>query len=292
MSDDFGTISIRRGERAREIEVLRQHYRQHRDALARMIADAPTEHLASEYQRLIAEIDGALGKLDELEGRPPGSTSPGAAAVSPPPPPHPARRGAEPVADPRLTGPGNRPLVAAPGTGFDAETPADLPRHVDGGAPRSRVALIVIVALIALAVIGWLIWRASSDRTPERPIVEESTAPDTSIEAATAPAASRELTITPRANDYGTIRKGTRATRQFEVTNNSDEPITLQVSRSACRCLFYEHAPVVPPKAKENITVTIDGARAKAGELHETLQVSAKSNPAITTSIDVTATIR
>ena len=76
MSEDFGTINVKRGERAREIEVLRQHYRQHREALARMIADAPTEHLAAEYQRLVIEIDRALGKLNELEGMaatPPGS---------------------------------------------------------------------------------------------------------------------------------------------------------------------------------------------------------------------------
>ena len=57
MSDDFGTINVSRGERAREIEVLRQHYRQHREALVRMTSDAPTEHLAAEYQRLIVEID-------------------------------------------------------------------------------------------------------------------------------------------------------------------------------------------------------------------------------------------
>jgi hypothetical protein len=187
--------------------------------------------------------------------------------------------------------------VAPPIADYDADTPVDLPLPEDGGAPRSRVALIVVIAVIALGLIGWLIWRASSDRTPERPIVEEttapaavSTAPDTAI--AVAPAVSRELSVAPRAHDYGTIRKGTRATRQFEVTNNSDEPVTLLVSRSACRCLFYEHAPVVPPKAKENVTVTIDGARAKAGELRETIKVSAKSNPAIATSFDVTATIR
>ena len=40
MSDDFGTVSVKRGDRAREIEVLRQHYRTHRDALVRMVSDA------------------------------------------------------------------------------------------------------------------------------------------------------------------------------------------------------------------------------------------------------------
>src|SRR5512138_265563 len=79
MSDDFGTVNVRRGDRAREIEVLRQHYRGHRDALSRLAADAPTEQLAAEYNRLIAGIDDALRKLDELEGRP--TTQPGSRPV-------------------------------------------------------------------------------------------------------------------------------------------------------------------------------------------------------------------
>ncbi|HKO55225.1 MAG TPA: hypothetical protein VJ276_05060, partial [Thermoanaerobaculia bacterium] len=67
MSDEFGTVNVRRGDRAREIEVIRQHYRAHRDALAKMMSDAPTEHLAAEYQRLLHDIDASLAKLDELE---------------------------------------------------------------------------------------------------------------------------------------------------------------------------------------------------------------------------------
>src|SRR5688500_20033642 len=127
MSDDFGTINVRKGERTREIEVLRQHYRQHREGLARMTADAPTEHLAAEYQRLIIEIDRALGKLNELEG----------AGAAPPPLP----------ANPRLkTEPGMRPLVSTPIGDDDGEPlpPRDLPLEDE---PRSRVPLILAVML-------------------------------------------------------------------------------------------------------------------------------------------------
>ncbi|HEY3052836.1 MAG TPA: hypothetical protein VGK04_05540, partial [Thermoanaerobaculia bacterium] len=74
MSKEFGTVSVRRGDRAREIEILRQQYGRHRDTLASLAADAPTEHLASEYARLIREIDTALGKLGELEGQVPSDT--------------------------------------------------------------------------------------------------------------------------------------------------------------------------------------------------------------------------
>ena len=66
MSDDFGTVNVKRGDRAREIEVLRQHYRAHRETLMRMVPDAPTEQLAGEYQRLVVSIDNSLRKLDEL----------------------------------------------------------------------------------------------------------------------------------------------------------------------------------------------------------------------------------
>ncbi|MEA2463775.1 MAG: hypothetical protein QOJ98_1522 [Acidobacteriota bacterium] len=289
MSDDFGTINLRRGERAREIEVLRQHYRQHRDALQRLIADAPTEHLATEYERLIGDIDRALAKLHELEG---GAAVPSPTPAVPPPPP-------------RASDPGMRPLNTPPVANDDLADPPTIPAS-DYAEPRSRLPLIVGAALLALALIAWLIWRASSDRTGATAIVEErpplatsdtgdtadagtSSSNDTIEPAATVPA---ELAVVPVSHDYGTIRKGTRATRQYELSNTTDEPMTINVARSACRCLFYEHAPVIPPKAKENLTVTIDGARAKAGTLHEQIRITSKANAAIGTNIDVNATIQ
>ena len=66
MSEDFGTVNVRASARSREIEMIRQHYRAHRDTLGRLAAEAPTEHLAAEYSRLIADIDTSLRKLDEL----------------------------------------------------------------------------------------------------------------------------------------------------------------------------------------------------------------------------------
>jgi hypothetical protein len=100
------------------------------------------------------------------------------------------------------------------------------------------------------------------------------------------------LATRPQSHDYGVVRKGTRTTRQYEITNNSEEPVSIVVSRSACRCLYYEHAPVVPPKAKESITVTVDGAKAKAGTLRETIKVTSKADPDTGTSFDVIATVR
>ncbi len=274
MSDDFGTVNLGRGERAREVEVLRAHYRQHRETLSKLIADAPTEHLAAEYRRLIQEIDASMLKIDELEGR--------ASGPSP----------AAPVHRPK-TEPGMRPLVGTP----QAAEEEPYPYTQSDGESRSRLILIVVVAIVALALIGWLIWRASSDRNAPETIVDQTTdtATTTIAEEAPitpAPVADATLAVTPPAVDYGTIAKGTRATRQFEVANNSEQPVTIQVARSVCRCLYYEYSELVPPKAKETITVTVDGAKAKSGPLRETIKITGRRDPTLATSFDVIATIR
>lgn len=262
MSDDFNTVSAKRGERAREIETLRQHYRKHREALVAMTAEAPSEQLATEYQRLIREIDVAMGKIDELEVR-----SPAARPLVPPPIP---------------------PLVQDEGEYVDAS---------EGGASGSgsRVALILVAGLVVLGLIVFLIWRASSDRPTDEAAATTTTAAvvyTAPVTSAPPPVLEKLLAVSPASADYGTIRKGTRATRQFEVTNNSEEPISIQVARSECRCLYYEHAEAVPPKGKESITVTVDGARAKAGALAETVKVSSKKDPTIAATFEVRATIR
>jgi hypothetical protein len=267
MSDEFQTVSAKS---SRDVEALRTRYRRHRDALMSLVADAPTELIAADYRRVIADIDISLAKLDMLDG------------------------GAVP---PRLkTEPGMRPLVT---TRPADEDPTVNEYATAGGDARSRLLLIAVAAVIALAAIGWLIWKAA-DR-PERGTVVEETATNATATiaeedgpaATTAPVRpERVLAVTPDSVDYGIIRKGTRATRQYEVANNSDEPVSIQVARSTCRCLYYEHAPVVPPKGKESLTVTIDGAKAQAGPLLESIRVTSKADPSIVTTFDVTATVR
>jgi hypothetical protein len=318
MSDDLGTVNYKRGDRAREIEVMRARYRRHREALDQMVADAPTEALAGEYERLIESIDGSLRKLDELEGR--GSApAPPAPAIPPPL---------------RQTEPGNRPLhrsssearvdpftaPSEPGVQpvaepiFDQDTQADyIPPEepTSRPVPGSRLMLILFAGLALLGLIGWLIWKASSDRAPDLadtgtvPVVEQPVGDTTDAADAAAPAttntrgrqpaaaAAGELAATPPSHDYGVIRKGTRATRQYEIANNTEQPMTVTVARSACRCLYYEYGTgLIPPKAKESITVTIDGAKAPAGALNETIRVTSKSDPSVGTSFDVIATIQ
>lgn len=186
----------------------------------------------------------------------------------------------------------SRPLVTT--SDYDESSEAQ-----PGNGPR--VLMIVGAALLGLALIGYLIWRASSDRakTATGTVIEETTAAadttsalDTVAEAQPAPAPDSALIITPRSHDYGLIRKGARATRQFVFTNDSEDPVTISLARSACRCLYYEYEALVPPKAKESITVTVDGAKAKSGTLRESVKVTTKADPTVSTTFDVIATIR
>jgi len=290
MSDDFGTVNIRRGERAREIELLRQHYRQHRDALAQMTSEAPTDYLAGEYQRLIREIDNAIAKLDELEGH--GKT---VAATPPMEAPH-----GDPLR--AKTEPGSRNLITPPSvaTAEPASAWEVTPQPSGSGA---RVAMIVIAAIIVLGIIGWLIYRASGERhvatdtASSTTSITESTTPVTStapgtIEPVNTTTATSPLSVRPALVDYATIHKGTRATRQIEVTNNSSAPVSFSVSRSQCKCLYYEYKDTVAAKAKETVTVTVDGARAKAGTLQETLELSGKKDNAPLATVQVIANIK
>ena len=52
----------------REIATLRKRYAEHRDAISRLIADAPTERLAKSYEGVRSEIDAAIAKIEEIDG--------------------------------------------------------------------------------------------------------------------------------------------------------------------------------------------------------------------------------
>jgi len=292
MGEDFGTVNVRKSDRSRELEVLRQHYRSHRDSLASLAENAPTDFLATEYQRLISEIDAALGKLEELDGHGEGE-----------------------AARPK-TQPGTRPIVHSPAVGASAGDNASAPRtYVSSPNPAStgsRMMVMVIAGVLVLGLIGWLIWRAGGDRQPattthvvEQPTTTQpviDTAADTTIAPVTAAqptptvttgtAAANSVTITPALADYGTVRKGTRATRQFQVVNTGTAAIQIKVARSSCRCFYYEYNDKLAPKKKESITVTIDGARAKPGTLAETIQITGKGGTPVLAQFQVQATVK
>jgi len=266
MSNEFGTVNVSRGDRARDLEILRQQYRRHRQTLASLSADAPTEQLAAEYARLTREIDLALRKVDELEGRTLSDTQPVKAQ------------------------PGSRPLVTPPGMfNVDEGDPAT------PGSAVPRVALIMGAGVIVLVLIGWLMWRASGEK-PATPVVRTETAPIAEIAPRPVTPAPKPrppaLAVDPGAQDYGTIGRGTRAVRQFRVTNNTEQTVPLQVARSTCHCLYYEHVGAIAPHTKETITVTIVATKTKRGALHETVHVSSKQDPAVSATFEVNAVIK
>jgi hypothetical protein len=272
MSDDFGTINVSRGERAREIEVQRERMRRHRETLESLIADAPDERFGQHYARLIRELDAASAKLAELEGGPAG-----------PPPPDRLRAAA--------TEPAMRPLITTP-QHDDAALADRRP-----GEPVWRILLILAAAFAGLAFLGWLIWRASHRGEGDRPPAVEATTTTmstatTETSAATSPPPQiAGLVVSPPEQNFGVVRKGTRVVRKFTLRNETDEPVSIKVARSACRCLYYQYAPVIPPKNQETLTVTIDGAKAKAGELRESLPI-ASGDPSVSATVTVTATVR
>jgi hypothetical protein len=280
MPEEFGTVNLKAGTQQREIELLRRHYRSHREALTKMIGDAPSEHLAGEYQKLVAEIEMAVRKLDELEGK-----------TAPPPS----------LADTNPSikvSPGSRPLMRTPDSTMPPPPAAMAYEPPSPRAAENRVVIIVLAGLIVLGIIGYLIWRASSDRKSASagPVVEQqpagatSAAPPPAVTPAPRPVAS--LKIAPASADYGKIRKGTRAVRQFQVTNSGDTAMEIAVARSACRCLFYDYSAKLPAKGQETITVTVDGARAKTGTLVEQIDVHAKKDPSVRAAFTVQATIQ
>ena len=276
MPEEFGTVNLKAGTQQREIELLRRHYRSHKDALSKMIGDAPSEHLAGEYQKLVAEIDMAVRKLDELEGK----TTPAPSLAD---------------TNPSIkVGPGNRPLMRTADASMPPPPAAMAYEPPSSRSAQNRVVIIVLAGLIVLGIIGWLIWRASSDRkTAAAPVVEQqpvTTAPPPAVTPAPRPVES--LKVTPASADYGTIRKGTRAVRQFQVTNTGDTAMDIEVTRSACRCLYYDYNGKLPAKGQETITVTVDGARAKVGALQEAVDVHAKRDSSVRAAFTVQATIQ
>ena len=79
---------------------------------------------------------------------------------------------------------------------------------------------------------------------------------------------------------------------KVDITNTTDRQVNYSVSRSECRCLFYEYTGKLGPKKKETLSVTVDGAKAKPGALMETISITAKKDPSIATSFQVTANIK
>lgn len=309
MSDEFNTVNIGRQQMARELEMLRQRYLGHRETLVRLEADAPSEELAASYRAVQQEIDRAVHKLAELTGGMQGEgpvrrTQPASARI--------------PAIGDETIGTGAAAATAGVAAGVaggvaGAASPrasvADRPLHSSAPASRAvpshaaaasapaedkkRLIIIVAAAALMLAILAALVWRSRGNDTPTR-IVEEQ--PIAGAETATEPpvesvADAGILSVNPQSHDFGVIRKGTRAVRQFRIENSSAEPLTVAIDRSTCRCLWFDFDTTVPPKSSSILAVTVDGAKAKEGRLDETVTIKNKADAEDVATIKLLASI-
>ncbi|HUP63740.1 MAG TPA: DUF1573 domain-containing protein [Thermoanaerobaculia bacterium] len=255
MPDDWNKVDIRGGQGGtlREIDLLRKRYADHRATLERLAADSPSERLAAGYAQLIGELDVAVARLQDLD-----------APFQPEPPPLPPPRWSE-----------------APHR--SAATPLGEVRQ----PPRTGRLIFAVATLLLIAAIGAFTWNWLKDQ-PEEPdeLVTTPLVPEPAIEEAVA-----GLSITPEVHEYGTLRRGARGARQFEILNNSDTTLPVQVERSACRCLWFEYADTIPPRGTTTLTVTVDASKAPAGTLRETIEVVSRTEPPVSASFEVVAEI-
>jgi hypothetical protein len=267
MTEDLETVNGNARTMSRDIDALRQRYLEHRQALERLAANAPTETLAQRYRQVIAEIDAAVQKLADLErGIDPAAAAPAATSDNE----FPGRR----------TAPGLKSLRSDPQT-------APLP-PVESTGPRT--ILILVIGVVVLAVLGYFIWRFATRDEATGPATTTAVS-DTLPPVSTQPA-KPILTVDPQTQDYGIVSRGSRATRQFELLNNTDQPMTIRAQRSGCRCLWFEYSDTIPPQGSTTMTVTVDGAKAPSGPLHETVEVASRADPKITTTFEVVADIQ
>jgi hypothetical protein len=261
MSDEWNTVNIRPGKGGvlREIDLLRRRYADHRSTLERLAADAPTEHLARRYRQLIGELEGSMARIEELEMGGPDDLN------------------AEPLDD--NNPPWHEPEESAP--------PLEEP-------PRRGLStvLVVLAALFIIGVIGLFAWnwiRGEGDPASRAAIVEPSDGEPMIEPDPVTPEAA--LSANPDQQSYGDLRRGTRAVRQFEIANHTDQTLPISVLRSDCRCLWFEYADTIPPRGTTTLTVTVDGAKAPAGTLRETVQIVTKTDPPETIAVEVVAEI-
>lgn len=269
-NDDWGTVSIKPAKKTgREIASLRQRYIQQREALGQFASDAPSDHLAREYMRVRGEVEAELAKLDALEESDPSLHSgPGVADA-------PASRAKPWFPD------ATQPMARGEGAGSES-------------SERTRLFLIPLIGLLVLGLLGFFVWRSFNKREKATDlIVEAPAATITPIEPEVVepPKPTSPLAITPASQEFGTIRRGTRATRQFELTNRSASLVTFKVARSSCRCVYYEHLDKLEPRGKSSLTVTVDGGRAKRGLIQETIEVRDKTSNQPLGSFGIVATI-
>ncbi len=277
-NEDWSDREVDEGQPVdREMDRLRRVYRNHAEALSELASSAPTRALAKKYRELIGDVNRAIVGLDD-----PGAIVSMSSDERPilreepePPPPSPVSRPA-------------RPSIS----GMRLDVPAEPNvEEMEEDSSLTRIAIILGLAIVLIGVLGFFVWKFGSDsRSDTKEIPEPAAAVGATDTAAAAPVPA--ITASPEAQDFGTVYKGTRVVRTFEVFNNTDADLTIDIERSQCRCLWFDYPNVIPAGGQIEILVAVDGTRAREGLLSEAVVISTTDSPRVATEVIVNAEIR
>ena len=291
--DDWSEREIDRGAALdREVDRLRGVYSDHAETLSKLAASSPSKQLARRYQELITEINKAIVGLDgvdpdviarrsgEIPVQLPDSEKPTREKPLPPP--------GVPIITPQKPAPAERPILSS-----YAVTSPSAPSE-DG--TLMRVVMIVGLAIVMIGVLALFVWKFSGDRPAPGEPASIATQPAEQEPVTPAPepkpAPPSPLRITPQQQDFGTVAKGTSAVRTFELVNDGKKPLTLELARSRCRCLWYDPPKTLPAGGRGTLTVRVDGARAPAGLVAESIEITAKGAPDVVAVFEINAEVK
>lgn len=281
----------------RELENLRQRYHEHRRSVRHLLQTAPDERLATRYEATLTELQKSIDQLDRIDRESPAEPE---QAPFDPNETRSIRPAAAPAAADKLsTRPGapldevdidtrnrgwNQPVVKDETVEPDSTGSAGVRK----GSVLAWIAGIVILIVLVLAAIMY--WPEGGEDAEDADaatatLVEESPAEEP-------PAPPSALSVEPENYDYGIIRKGTRSVHRFTMQNRTDQVLPISISRSECRCLWYDHPPEIPAGESAEVAITVDGARADTGVLNETVVLSSEAEPDAKAEIELTAQIR
>ncbi|MFN2441642.1 MAG: DUF1573 domain-containing protein, partial [Thermoanaerobaculia bacterium] len=155
-----------------------------------------------------------------------------------------------------------------------------------------RGILIAIAGVFMIGVLGLLAWNwiGGSEGNEDSAVIVEPSDEEPVVESDLV-AREPSLSASPDQQSFGELRRGTRAVRQFEISNNTDDTLPITVLRSDCRCLWFEYADTIPPRGTTTLTVTVDAAKAPAGTLRESVRIVSRTEPPITVAVEVIAEI-
>jgi hypothetical protein len=285
----------------RELESLRQRYHDHRRSIRHLLQTAPDARLAARYERMLEEIQRSVDQLDLLDKDPfPDEPEDVDDPASPEPTPHLPR--VTPAVPPRKGSEFDTIAVRSEKAPFDqAEldagsrswkepvvNDATLDQRVDRGPARwPWVVGLVLLAILAAGVLFFWLGEGDDPANIDRTIVEDGLGEPS--EPAPPPSL---LTAEPASYDFGVIPKGNRSVHRFTIRNSAGEAIPISVSRSDCRCLWYDYPAQIPPNESVELSITVDGARASEGSLTETVRIESERLPDAVATIELTAEIR